>query len=111
MQSLVAKPAAMALARAEYRIARHVIDHAEHGDSLVEQSDADREIAQAADEIVGAVDRIDHPIAAQRIVAFEGDGVAGVVLLADEAIGGKAIAQAGHYESLAFPVGVGHGLG
>ena len=91
-------------------VARDVIYDAKHRHPAVEQANADRKVAQARDEVIGAVDRIDHPVSAERIGAFEGDGSAGVALFADETVIWKATSQPGDDVALACAIGIGDGF-
>src|SRR5690606_11364340 len=92
-------PGAVALGGGVEDVARDVIHDAQDRHAVDEQPDADGEYAQAGDEIVGSVDRIDHPDPPARIGAFKGDGVAGVGFLSHDAVAGEALAKPGDNEA------------
>ncbi len=85
----VVGPHAFALGCGVGDVSGDVVDDAEDGDSLVEQADADSEVAEVADEVVGSVDGVDDPDSAHGVADLHGDAEAGVVLLADDAVGGE----------------------
>src|SRR5438552_18229854 len=66
------KPRALAPRPRVKMISRYVIDDAEDGPALLKQADADGEISQTGDKIVGSIDGIDDPDATIGIGTFEG---------------------------------------
>ena len=76
----------------------------------IQQADADGEVGEAADEIIRAINRVDHPHARAAHGLLVGDGGAEIILLTDDAIIGETTAQVGDDESLGGAVGLGDGF-
>ncbi len=111
VEGAIVEPCALAGGGGVHLVAGDVEDDAEDGLAFVEEADADGEVSELADEVVGAVDGVDDPDAAVGVGGVEGDFEACLAFFADDAVGGESAAQGGDDEALAGAVGVGDGLG
>ena len=87
---------------------RGSVDHAEHGQSLLDVAQHDAELAALLDELVGAVDWVDEEGAlggGEGCVVFLG------ALLGDDGHTGKLLLQGGDDELVRALVGQGHRVG
>ncbi len=109
-ETLRAEPRPLPFCRGVQLIAGDIIDNTQDRLSRVEQADADAENPQSGEEIVGSVDRVDHPVSPAGLRNIEGDGVASLVFFADDSIAGEFFPEPGDDKPLAGAIGFGDGF-